>query len=159
MPDSHSSADNRAFFGPEDPDISYSRVWFYLLKSQRKFFPRFAQALKKVGINDPVWYEIIWELEKAGEHGKLMGELQEQLLLPQYALSRHVSRLEETGLVRREYIADGRRKQVLFLTEAGIGKHDEIWPIYLDALVKELSPLMSQDEAYDLARRMIKFLP
>ncbi|MCP4818190.1 MAG: winged helix-turn-helix transcriptional regulator [Shimia sp.] len=152
-------ASNAAFFGDADPNIAYSRVWFYVLKSQRKFFLKFSQALKKEGLGDPVWYEILFEVGQAGDDGKLMGELENKLLLPQYALSRHVTRMTEAGLLRRTYISDGRRKQMLFLTDLGKVRHAEIWPVYLEVLKTEMGPLLDTDEAYDLARFLLRLLP
>jgi len=147
------------FFGDDDPNIAYSRVWFYILKSQRKFFLKFSQTLKDHGLGDPSWYEILFEINLAGPDGKLMGELESKLLLPQYSLSRHVARMERAGLIRREYISDGRRKQVLFLTEEGDRRLDIVWPLYLGTLKAEMGPLLDTDEAYDLARFLLRLLP
>ena len=150
---------NAAYFNDDDPNIAYSRVWFYILKSQRKFFLKFSQVLKDQGLGDPAWYEILFEINMAGAEGKLMGELESKLLLPQYGLSRHVSRMEKAGLLRRAFIADGRRKQVLFLTEEGNKRLDIVWPLYLDTLKKEMGPLLDTDEAYDLARSLLRLIP
>ncbi|GAA6179725.1 MarR family transcriptional regulator [Shimia sp. NS0008-38b] len=149
---------NAAFFDDDDPNIAYSRVWFYVLKSQRKFFLKFSQVLKEAGLGDPVWYEILYEIDQGGEGGKLMGNLEAKLLLPQYGLSRHVSRMETAGLIRRNYITDGRRKQVLFLTDVGAARMKEVWPLYLDTLKSEMGPLLHTDEAYDLARFLLRLL-
>lgn len=150
---------NAAFFNDDDPNIAYSRVWFYILKSQRKFFLKFSQALKEQGLGDPVWYEILYEIRLAEPDGKLMGDLESKLLLPQYSLSRHVSRIESAGLIRRDYIADGRRKQVLFLTDLGSERLDSVWPLYLGTLKAEMGPLLDTDDAYDLARFLLRLLP
>ena len=150
---------NATFFNDDDPNIAYSRVWFYILKSQRKFFLKFSQALKDQGLGDPVWYEILYEIDQAGPDGKLMGELEPRLLLPQYGLSRHIARMEKASLLRREYISDGRRKQVLFLTDEGARRLEIVWPLYLDTLKSEMGPLLDTDEAYDLARFLLRLLP
>ena len=150
---------NAAFFNDDEPNIAYSRVWFYILKSQRKFFLKFSQTLKDHGLGDPSWYEILFEINLAGPDGKLMGELESKLLLPKYSLSRHVSRMEKAGLIRREYISEGRRKQVLFLTEEVDRRLDIVWPLYLGTLKTEMGPLLDTDEAYDLARFLLRLLP
>ncbi len=153
----HSSgADN---FGDADPAVSYNRVWFNIMRAQRKFFPRIAKALKACGINDPIWYEILLEVDRAGPQGQPMAALEKKLFVAQYALSRHVGRLEKEGLLRREYVADGRRKQILFLTAKGEGLHGQIWPIYWTAIQEEIGPHMTTDEAYTLSRLLIKLLP
>jgi DNA-binding MarR family transcriptional regulator len=150
---------NADFFNDDDPNIAYSRVWFYILKSQRKFLLKFSHVLKEQGLGDPVWYEILYEIDQAGSNGRRLGELETKLLLPQYGLSRHVSRLNDAGLIRREFISEGRRKQVLFLTPQGAERLKKIWPLYLDTLKAEMGPLLDTEEAYDLARFLLRLLP
>lgn len=156
-PDSNSSGAD--FFGDDDPCISYNRVWFNIMRAHRKFHPQIAKALKSSGINDPIWYEILLEIERSGPEGQLMHALEEKLFVPQYALSRHISRLEKEGFLRREYIADGRRKQILFLTDKGMGMHAKIWPVYWDAMQEQIGPHLSTEDAYTLSRLLIKLLP
>lgn len=152
-------SEDAEFFSDYDERISYNRVWFNIMRAHRKFHPRIAKALKSCGLNDPIWYEILLEVERAGEAGQPMAQLEEKLFVPQYALSRHVARLEKEGYLRREYIADGRRKQILFLTEKGTGAYLRVWPTYVEAMQEEIGPLMSTDEAYALSRLLIKLLP
>lgn len=147
------------FFGDDDPKIAFNRVWFNLMRAHRKFHPNIAKALKSTGIKDPIWYEILLEVDLAGPEGKRMSALEDKLFVPQYALSRHVARLESEGLIRREFISEGRRKQVLFLTEDGRGLHEQIWPVYMNAMQEVIGPNLTTDEAYALSRLMIKLLP
>lgn len=150
---------SREFFGDEDLNIAYSRVWFYVTKTQRKFYAKISHALKSEGLGDPLWYEILFEIDQAGLEGKLMGEIEPKLLVPQYTLSRQVSRMESAGLIYREYIADGRRKQILFATDLGKERLQQVWPIYLETLKTEMGALISTDEAYDIARSLLRLIP
>ncbi|WP_370285308.1 MarR family winged helix-turn-helix transcriptional regulator [Phaeobacter sp. B1627] len=147
-----------AFFGDEDPSVAYNRVWFNVMRAHRKFLPDISRALKAEGVSDPIWYEILLEVARAGAEGQPMAELEKKLFVAQYALSRHVGRMLDKGLIKRTYISDGRRKQVLFLTDQGLGLHNRIWPGYMAAIQKELSGLMTTDEAYALSKLMIKLL-
>lgn len=149
-------SDNTDFFGEEIPDIAYSRVWFYITRCHRKYLPIMTKALRAEGINDPIWHEILFELKRAGEKGVAMSDLQTKLLVPQYALSRHVSRMEEKQLLERTCAAEDKRKQLLFESAKGAEIHDRVWQIYFDAILAELKPLMSSDEAYDLARDLVR---
>ena len=152
-------SDDAFFFGDEDQRVAFDRVWFSLMRAHRKFHPRIAKALRTCGISDPIWYEILFEVERAGPDGQPMAALEDKLFVPQYALSRHVGRLEKEGFLRREYIADGRRKQILFLTEKGMGMHEHIWPVYREAMREQISPFLSSDDAYALSRLMFMMLP
>ncbi|SEK37099.1 MarR family winged helix-turn-helix transcriptional regulator [Pacificibacter marinus] len=144
------------FFGDDDPKIGYNRLWFFLMRAHRKIYPKISKVLRDEGMSDPIWYEILMYVEKAGDAGQPMASLENELYVPQYALSRHISRMEKAGYIRRTYLSDGRRKQVLFITEDGKGIHGRIWPAYLDAIQTEFSEKLTTDEAYDLAHKMVK---
>lgn len=152
-------SDDHAFFGDTDPNRGYNRVWFNIMRAHRKFHPHIAKALKSAGISDPIWYEILLEIERAGASGHMMADLEKTLFVPQYSLSRHVARMEKDGLLRRTYIADGRRKQILFLTAKGNGLHATIWPVYHATIQQQIGPHLSPEDAYALSRILIKLLP
>lgn len=159
MPAEENQTTDAAFFGDETDLVAYNRVWFNAMRVHRKLHPQISKALKTCGLNDPIWYEILLEVDNAGGDGHLMTELEEKLFVPQYALSRHVSRLEKEGFLRRGHIADGRRKQVLFITEKGHDAHSKAWPVYRDAMQEVVGPYMNTEDAYKLSRLLIKLLP
>ncbi|MEH6776272.1 MAG: MarR family transcriptional regulator, partial [Cereibacter changlensis] len=142
-----------------DPQIAHNRVWFNLLRIHRSMAPRIGRALRVEGIEDPIWYEILIEVERAAGDGLPMAELERRLFVAQYALSRHVSRLETAGWLRREKMPGAGRAQRLYLTEAGLGLHERIWPAYMAAIQSELAHRLSVDEAYDLSRLLIRLYP
>lgn len=143
-------------FADDDPNIAYNRTWFNIVRSHRLHAPQIARALRDEGVKDLIWYDIIIEIERAGPDGQLMSELEDKLSIAQYALSRHVSRLEKEGYVRREYFADGRRKQILFLTEKSNGLSERVWPAYAEAIQEALREKLSIEEAYLLTKLLIK---
>lgn len=144
------------YFGDADASTAYNRVWFNILRSHRKLVPDIAAALREQGIKDTIWYEIFLEIERGGKSGRLTIEIQDALNIPQYAMSRHVSRLLAADFVRREYIADGRRKQVLHLTEKSRGLSLRIWPSYMETIQHVVSGKLTTEEAYLLTRLLIK---
>lgn len=150
---------DQMFFGDDDPAIGYNRVWFNMIRLHRHLSPQIAKALKREGIADPIWYEILLRVEEAGEAGQQMSKLEDLLFVPQYALSRHVARLEKAGLIRREYVADGRRKQILFLTDKAAGLQERVWPIYHHAIQDTLADRCTPQEAYRMARLMVGLFP
>lgn len=151
--------DFRPEFADADPRIAHNRVWFNLMRIQRSMAPRIARALKAQGIEDPLWYEILIEIEREGDAGLQMLELERRLFVPQYALSRHAARLEAAGFLRRERLAGAGRGQQLFLTARGQGLHQQIWPGYMAAIQQELAHRLTVEEAYDLTRVLIRLYP
>ncbi|MDH2327757.1 MarR family transcriptional regulator [Cereibacter sp. SYSU M97828] len=146
-------------FDDDDPRIAHNRVWFNLARIQRSIGPRIARALKAIGIDDPIWYEILLEVERAGPDGMRMAELEGRLFVPQYALSRHVSRLCAAGFLRSAPLPGSGRARQLHLTPAGTGLHDRIWPAYMEAIQAEFAHRLTVDEAYDLSRMLIRLYP
>jgi DNA-binding MarR family transcriptional regulator len=144
------------FFGDDDPQISYNRMWIFLMRAHRKIYPRISKVLRDEGLSDPIWYEILMYVEKAGDAGHPMASLESELYVAQYALSRHISRMVKAGYIRRTYLSDGRRKQILFMTDAGKGMHTRVWPAYVEAIQAEFSHKLTTDEAYEVAHHMVK---
>ncbi|WP_261384627.1 MarR family winged helix-turn-helix transcriptional regulator [Vannielia litorea] len=144
------------FADDADPAMGANRVWFNLLRIHRSTGARIARALREIGVGDPVWYEILLELERAGPEGVAMAALERKLFTTQYALSRHAARLEEEGWISSASAPGPGRGKVLRLTEAGKGKHMEIWAVYSDAIADEIGARLTVDEAYDLARVLIR---
>lgn len=147
------------YFGDFDLRVGLNRAWFNLMRAHRKFYPRITKALKTTGIKDPIWFEILNVIDQAGAEGQPMAALEKKLFVPQYSLSRHVARLEKEGFIRREVISDGRRKQILFMTDRAKGLPLQIWPTYWDAMQEEMGAYLTQEEAYELARLLVKLLP
>lgn len=77
--------------------MGLNRAWFNLLRVQRSLMPKVARRLKAEGVEDVVWYEILLELERAEPSGLAMAEIERRLLVAQYALSRHVARIERAA--------------------------------------------------------------
>ena len=154
MTKTHSPAAGLPQFGDTDPLIAYNRVFFALLRIQRTLMPGIEKDLRDMGIADPVWYEILLATEEAGEAGIQMLALQKRLFLQQYALSRHVTRLEKAGLIRREASGGAGRAQRLFLTPAAEGLHLRIWQVYVGRIQEAVAPRLTTDEAYDLVRML-----
>ncbi|EAU47248.1 transcriptional regulator, MarR family protein [Salipiger bermudensis HTCC2601] len=148
-----------AFASDSYDEMAYNRVWFNLLRIQRCLGPEIARALKGEGVDDPVWYEILLELERAGPDGIAMATLEDKLFMPQYSLSRHAARLEATGWIRRSPRPGPGRGQMLALTEAGKGLHARLWTVYEEAIRARLGPRMSTEEAYALSRMLIRLYP
>lgn len=143
-----------ALFGDADPVIAYNRVYFALQRIQRTLMPEIEKSLRKFGIQDPIWYEILEAAELAGDDGVRMLALQKRLFVPQYALSRHVSRMVRAGLITREASGDAGRAQIVRLTAAGTGITEGIWDVYVEKIHQAFGPRLSRGEAYTILRML-----
>ena len=107
-------------------------AWARLLKASAKLLAFVERDLKEAGLPPLAWYDALLELHRARPHGLRPGDLQQEMLLPQYNVSRLVDRLEASGYaVRRPHPQDGRG-QMLQITETGTESDQahvgRLWP-------------------------------
>jgi DNA-binding MarR family transcriptional regulator len=97
------------------------------------------------------WYDALLELERVGDCGLRPFELEQQLLLPQYGLSRLLQRLEVAGYVRRWRCEEDGRGQVVSITDQGREIRKSMWPVYAAALQDMLGEKLDDQQAEQLA--------
>jgi DNA-binding MarR family transcriptional regulator len=109
------------------------RAWARLTKAQQKAQASIEKALKKANLPPLAWYDVLLELERGG--GSLRPfELEREMLLAQYNLSRLLDRLEKAGFVERRAYAKDRRGHVVAITTAGKTMRRRMWSIYGPAI-------------------------
>src|ERR1700742_1605923 len=118
----------------EKPSKQVVLAWARLIKAERLALARVEAALKQAGLPPLAWYDVLIELERAGETGLRPFELERALLLAQYNLSRLVDRIEREGLIERAPCAEDGRGHVLRLTVPGRSMRKAMWPVYAQAI-------------------------
>ncbi len=104
------------------------------------------------------WYDVLLELERSDKDGVRPFELQAELLLPQYGMSRLLDRMERAGYVRRVSCSDDGRGQSLFITPAGIEIRKKMWTIYGPAIQKAIGDKLSPPDIRKLADMLAALL-
>jgi DNA-binding MarR family transcriptional regulator len=82
-------------------------------------------------------------------------ELTTRMKVPKFTLSRMLTRLEETGLIRRDKESGDRRLVQLSLTEDGMGKIAEIEAFNYETVARQF-PHMPEEEMEILLRTLEK---
>jgi DNA-binding MarR family transcriptional regulator len=115
------------------PSETVVRVWARLTKAQQRALDSIERALKAVKLPPLAWYDALLELERAG--GSLRPfELEREMLLAQYNLSRLIDRMEEAGYVERRALKEDRRGQAVVITAAGKTLRRRMWSVYGPAI-------------------------
>jgi DNA-binding MarR family transcriptional regulator len=115
------------------PSETVVRAWARLTKAQRRALASIEQTLSAAELPPLAWYDVLLELERAG--GSLRPfELEREMLLAQYNLSRLVDRMEEAGYVERRALKEDRRGQVIVITPAGKTLRRQMWSVYGPAI-------------------------
>ncbi|MBL4740595.1 MAG: MarR family transcriptional regulator [Sneathiella sp.] len=123
------------------------KAWIMLLKAHRTALTSVENALKKAKLPPLIWYDILLELERSGDKGLRPFQLEKELLLPQYGISRILERMEKAGYLSREMCENDGRGQRLVSTEAGLKKRAEMWTVYGPAIEETVGTKLSPDQS------------
>jgi DNA-binding MarR family transcriptional regulator len=133
------------------------KAWSALLGAHALALRGVEAYLKASGLPPLAWYDVLWELERAG--GELrIGELAERLVVEPYNATRLVDRLAAEGLLRRERAAEDRRGARVLLTENGRGLRRRMWPEYEHAVLELFAAPLSGAESKALLRALTKVI-
>lgn len=133
-------------------------VWWRLNRAQRAAFDAIERGVKVAGLPPLVWYDVLLELDRAGDAGHRAVELEHRLLFAQSNLSRLLDRMEHAGLVARNPHPEDGRSQLVTITTTGRALRREIWPHYAAGIAEVVGDKLSTDEAETLARLLDKLL-
>ena len=132
------------------PRDTVVRAWARLIKAQQIALASIETALKTAKLPPLAWYDALLELEGAGERGLRPGELQREMLLAQYNLSRLIDRIERAGYVERRPCDDDGRGQAIVITAAGRDIRVRMWAVYGPAIQRALGDHLSPKQAETL---------
>jgi DNA-binding MarR family transcriptional regulator len=140
----------------EEPCAAAVQAWISLLRAHQAALAHVEGALKAAGLPPLAWYDVLLELDRAGEAGLRPFALERALLLPQYGLSRLLARLQDASLVERRTCPGDGRGQIVAATEAGRAMRRRMWPVYAAALQQAVGARLTPDEADQLAATLGK---
>ena len=140
------------------PEKSVVQAWSRLIRAHRVALSKVEKSLKDSDLPPLAWYDVLLELQRAGRKGVRPFELEGELLLPQYGLSRLLERMVLAGYVERKPHKEDRRGHVLAITPAGREIRRRMWPIYGAAIESAVGARLTDQEAVFLAKVLEKLL-
>ena len=132
------------------PDIS-ANAWVNLVRAHHTALSCIERTLKNQNMPRLKWYDVLLELDRAGEKGLRPVELERQLLLPQYGVSRLIDAVEKAGYLKRLSCENDRRGQHLVITTAGKKLRQKMWPVYKGAIEKSIGEKVTPVQLKSLA--------
>lgn len=142
----------------DKPSRTTVRAWARLLKAHRLALGMVESALKDAGLPPLAWYDVLLEVERAGDTGVRPFELERAMLLAQYNLSRLLDRIEKEGYVERRACPDDRRGQSVHITPSGRAARRRMWPVYARAIEAVMGERLRAAEAAELATTLGKII-
>jgi DNA-binding MarR family transcriptional regulator len=134
--------------GPDDPAVD---AWRGLLVAHSRLVPAVEADLRAAGQVPLSWYDVLLELNAAPDRRLRMSELGQRTVLSRTRVSRVVDELAAAGLAeRRPDQADGR-SSFAALTPAGREALRRAWPVYRQAIHRQLTARLTPQQCRELA--------
>ncbi len=134
------------------------RAWLRLLHAHKAAMARVEAALKQAKLPPLAWYDALLELEHAGDEGLRPFQLEKELLLPQYGLSRLLDRIEAEGYLVRQPFRGDKRGQVIVITETGKDLRRRMWPVYAGAIHSAFGARLSDEDGAALDKLLARVI-
>ena len=131
-------------------------AWIALMRAQQTALLKIERAFREAKLPPHAWYDVLWELDRAGEAGLRPFEIERQILIAQSNISRLIDRLEEKGYVERRPCEDDGRGQRIVITLSGREMRKRMWPIYGKAITDAVGKHLSEREASSIAALLTK---
>ena len=141
-----------------EPSDSVMRAWARLMRVQHATLSAVESALKAAALPPLAWYDALLEVERVGQQGIRPFELEQQLLLPQYGLSRLLDRMVAAGYLERHACEDDGRGHMVTITEAGKDLRRRMWPVYAAAIDRSIAVHLTENEAATLGELLEKLI-
>lgn len=139
------------------PTETQQDIWRGLFRAHGRARKLVDAALSDARLPALETYDLLLELDRASARdGVQANELESRLLLPQYGISRLVSRLTQQGLLRQEVHPQDKRVRLLFITAAGRQLRHRMWAVYGAAISRFLDGKLSAGEARQLGSLLDK---
>ena len=140
----------------KEPGEAFVDVWVALMRAQQSAMLKVERSAREAELPPVAWYDVLWELERAGDAGLRPSDIERQRLISQSNISRLIDRLEEAGYVERRPCEDDKRGQIVAITAAGRETRKRMWPTYFKALRDAIGGRISVREATILAGLLTK---
>ena len=134
----------------DKPGKATISAWARLARVQQQALRSIEGALKDAELPPLAWYDVLLELEGAGEPGLRPFELERAMLLAQYNLSRLIDRLEAAGHVERVSCEEDGRGHLIAITASGRAIRRRMWPVYARAIEASIGRHLAADEIRSL---------
>jgi DNA-binding MarR family transcriptional regulator len=131
-----------------DPSVD---AWRGLLVAHSRLVPAVEADLRAAGQVPLSWYDVLLELNAAPDRRLRMSELGQRTVLSRTRVSRVVDELAAAGLAERQPDQADGRSSFAALTPAGREALRRAWPVYRQAIHRQLTARLTPQQCRDLA--------
>jgi DNA-binding MarR family transcriptional regulator len=132
----------------EDPVVD---AWRGLLVAHSRLVPEVEADLRAAGQVPLSWYDVLLELNAAPDGRLRMSELGQRTVLSRTRVSRVVDELAAAGMAERQPDQADGRSSFAVLTPDGKAALRRAWPVYRQAIHRQLTARLSPQQCRELA--------
>lgn len=143
---------------PTQPSEAVVDAWIALNRAQQTALLKIERAFRDAKLPPHAWYDVLWELHRAGESGLRPFEIERQMLIAQSNISRLIDRLVERGYAERRRCEEDGRGQRVVITSAGREMRKRMWPVYARAISEAIGHSFSEREAMNVASLLTRLV-
>lgn len=133
------------------PSRATVQAWARLVRASQTIINGVEAEVQHAGFPPLDWYDILLELDRAGSEGLRPLQLQQQVGVAQYNLSRLMDRMAKAGMVDKTRCQDDKRGHVLTINEQGRTTLRRMWPVYSASIQRHLGVKLSEGDLQMLA--------
>ena len=134
-----------------EPSKAVVGAWISLIRAQQATLLRIERAFRDAGFPAHSWYDVLWELDQAGDKGLRPFEIERQMLVAQSNISRLIDKLEAAGYIERCPCVQDGRGQMIVITPDGRAMRKKMWPVYANAISTVIGALITDRDAMNLS--------
>ena len=134
-----------------EPSKAIVGAWIRLMRAQQATLLKIERAFREAGLPPHAWYDVLWELDQAGDEGLRPFVIERQMLIAQSNISRLIDKLEAAAYVERCPCEKDGRGQIVVITTTGRAMRKRMWPVYAEAINKVIGARVSDREAMNLS--------
>ena len=132
------------------PSTEATAAWIRLVRIQSRVLSAVEQDLKRAGFPPLAWYDALLELSRAPSGEMRPVELEKQMLIPQYSMSRLIDRLVDENFAARRECKMDKRGLFVEITLGGRELLKRMGCAYATAIEKHVGSKLSDVDAAKL---------
>src|SRR5262245_37466007 len=133
-------------------------AWRGLLVAHSRLVPAVEADLRAAGQIPLSWYDVLLELNAAPDRRLRMSELGQRTVLSRTRVSRVVDELATAGLAERQPDQADGRSSFAALTPAGREALRRAWPVYRQAIHRQLTGRLTPQQCRELAALLAQLI-
>jgi DNA-binding MarR family transcriptional regulator len=130
---------------------SHITAWARLVRVSTHVLQAIETGLKDEGLPPLSWYDLLLELDRIKPEGLRPFQLQTEMLIPQYNMSRLLDRIEKAGHIHRQSCDEDGRGQIIHISPSGETLLKRMWPVYRRVLETQIGERFSEKDAVKLS--------